>query len=119
LALFAVTFAVAGAGGARGPVERRRTAAATMATTAAMKISVSILDMRHMLRLYVDDPPAGFLPPAPPVANDAAAARSVIGAIISNEAAIPLLTLLTFRPCERMHESSKSWVVWVSLGRLS
>ena len=29
--------------------------------TAAMKISVSVLDMRHMVRLYVDDLPAGLV----------------------------------------------------------
>jgi hypothetical protein len=40
---------------------------ATAMKITAMKISVSILDSRH-----VDDLPAGFVPPAPPVVNDQA-----------------------------------------------
>jgi hypothetical protein len=40
-----------------------------MTATAATNASVSILDMRHMVRLYVDGPAAGFVPPAPPVVN--------------------------------------------------
>jgi hypothetical protein len=38
--------------------------------TTAMNASVSILDMRHVVRrLYVDGPAAEFLPPVPPVVN--------------------------------------------------
>jgi hypothetical protein len=44
-------------------------ASATMTTTTATKISVCPLDMRHMVRLYVDGPAAGFVSPAPPSVN--------------------------------------------------
>jgi hypothetical protein len=46
-------------------------ATATITTTAAMKISVPLLDMRHIVRrLYVWRYRAEFVSPAPPVVND-------------------------------------------------
>ena len=55
--------------------QRASTSSATAMTTTAMKISVSMRVSRHMVRLYVDGPAAGFVPPAPPVVNDQAAAQ--------------------------------------------